>query len=67
MREAFRTGSSLFFDESSESEFFKSEIWKLAGRPAAVLFEPLFSGKEPIGVLVVAGPRRSASAGHGPL
>jgi diguanylate cyclase (GGDEF)-like protein len=57
VREAFRTGSSLFFDESSESEFFKSEIWELAGRPAAVLFEPLLRGAEPIGVLVVGWPK----------
>jgi diguanylate cyclase (GGDEF)-like protein len=57
VREAFRTGSSLFFDESSESELFKSEIWELAGRPAAVLFEPLLRGTEPIGVLVVGWPK----------
>ena len=57
VREAFRTGSSLFFDESSESEFFKSEMWELAGRPAAVLFEPLLRGTEPIGVLVVGWPK----------
>ena len=44
MREAFRSGRSLFFDENSESQFFNSEIWELAGVPAAVLFEPLLRG-----------------------
>jgi diguanylate cyclase (GGDEF)-like protein len=56
-REAFRSGRSLFFDESSESEFFDSEIWKLSGRPASVLFEPLLRGGEPVGVLVVGWPQ----------
>jgi diguanylate cyclase (GGDEF)-like protein len=56
-REAFRSGRSLFFDESSESEFFDSEIWELSGRPASVLFEPLLRGGEPVGVLVVGWPQ----------
>jgi diguanylate cyclase (GGDEF)-like protein len=56
-REAFRSGRSLFFDESSESEFFDSEIWKLSGRPASVLFDPLLRGGEPVGVLVVGWPQ----------
>ncbi len=55
--EAFRTGRSLFFAEDNESEFFNSEAWELAGRPAAVLFEPLLRGTESIGVLVVGWPK----------
>jgi len=55
--EAFRTGRSLFFAEDCESQFFNSEVWKLAGRPTAVLFEPLLRGAEPIGVLVVGWPK----------
>ncbi len=44
-------------DESSEAEFFNSEIWELSGRPASVLFEPLLRGGEPVGVLVVGWPQ----------
>ncbi len=55
--EAFRTGRSLFFAEDCESQFFNSEVWELAGRPTAVLFEPLLRGAEPIGVLVVGWPK----------
>jgi diguanylate cyclase (GGDEF)-like protein len=55
--EAFRTGRSLFFAEDCESQFFNSEAWEQAGRPTAVLFEPLLRGTEPIGVLVVGWPK----------
>ncbi len=55
--EAFRTGNSLFFAENCETQFFDTEMWKLAGRPTSVLFEPLLRGSEPIGVLVVGWPR----------
>jgi diguanylate cyclase (GGDEF)-like protein len=55
--EAFRTGRSLFFAEDCQAQFFNTEVWELAGRPAAVLFEPLLRGTEPIGVLVVAWPK----------
>jgi diguanylate cyclase (GGDEF)-like protein len=57
VREAFRSGRSLFFDENSESEFFNSKIWELSGTPASILFEPLLRGGEPIGVLVVGWPQ----------
>jgi diguanylate cyclase (GGDEF)-like protein len=55
--EAFRTGRPLFFAEDCQSQFFNTETWELAGRPAAVLFEPLLRGGEPIGVLVVGWPK----------
>ena len=55
--EAFRSGRSLFFAEDCESQFFDTEVWKLAGRPTSVLFEPLLRGGEPVGVLVVGWPR----------
>jgi diguanylate cyclase (GGDEF)-like protein len=57
VREAFRSGRSLFFDENSESPFFSSKIWALSGKPASVLFEPLLRGGEPVGVLVVGWPQ----------
>ncbi len=57
VREAFRSGRSLFFDEDSESQFFNSDIWKLSGEPASVLFEPLLRGGTPVGVLVVGWPQ----------
>jgi diguanylate cyclase (GGDEF)-like protein len=57
VRDAFRTGRSLFFAEDCESQFSSTEMWKLAGRPTAVLFEPLLRAGEPIGVLVVGWPR----------
>jgi len=61
VREAFRSGSSLLFDENSESPFFSSKIWAgqitLSGEPASVLFEPLLRGGDPVGVLVVGWPQ----------
>lgn len=55
--EAFRTGRSFFIDENSESQFFSSKIWELAGEPASILCEPLLRGEEPVGVLVVGWPK----------
>jgi diguanylate cyclase (GGDEF)-like protein len=57
VREAFRSGQSLFFDENSDSEFFNSKIWQLSGEPTSVLFEPLLRGGETVGVLVVGWPQ----------
>jgi diguanylate cyclase (GGDEF)-like protein len=58
VREAFRSGRSLFFDKDSESsEFFSSKIWELSGQPASVLFEPLLRGGVTVGVLVVGWPQ----------
>jgi len=58
VREAFRSGRSLFFDKDSESsEFFNSKIWELSGQPASVLFEPLLRGGVTVGVLVVGWPQ----------
>jgi diguanylate cyclase (GGDEF)-like protein len=57
VREAFRSGRSLFFDENSDSPFFSSKIWALSGEPASVLFEPLLRGGETVGVLVVGWPQ----------
>ena len=56
-RQAFHSGRSLFIDENSESQFFSSKIWELAGEPASILFEPLLRGGEPVGVLVVGWPQ----------
>ena len=61
VREAFRSGRSLFFDEDSESQFFTSEIWELAGEPASVLFEPLLRG----GSAGRRARRRLAAGDHG--
>ncbi len=56
-RQAFRSGRSFFIDENSESQFFSSRIWELAGEPASILCEPLLRGEEPVGVLVVGWPQ----------
>jgi diguanylate cyclase (GGDEF)-like protein len=56
-RQAFHSGRSLFIDEHSESQFFSSKIWELAGEPASILCEPLLRGEEPVGVLVVGWPQ----------
>jgi diguanylate cyclase (GGDEF)-like protein len=57
VREAFRSGRSLFFDQDSESQFFNSDVWRLSGEPASVLFEPLLRGGTPVGVLAVGWPQ----------
>ena len=63
VREAFLTGRSLFFAEDCESQFFNTEVWELAGRPAAILLEPLLRGGEPVGVLVVGWPNAVRAEG----
>jgi diguanylate cyclase (GGDEF)-like protein len=56
VREAFLSGRSLFFADDCESQFLNADVWELAGRPEAVLFEPLLRGTVPVGVLVVGWP-----------
>ena len=51
--EAFRTGRSVLITENVETHVGSVELWRAAGSPAAVLYEPLLRGAESIGVLVV--------------
>jgi diguanylate cyclase (GGDEF)-like protein len=52
-RDAFVSRRSFLWNEELPLEAINRELWELAGRPASLLFEPVFRGEEPFGVLVV--------------
>jgi diguanylate cyclase (GGDEF)-like protein len=51
--EAFASGHAALVSEDVEAHVGSVELWQAAGRPTAILYEPLLRGSEPIGVLVV--------------
>ncbi|HZO35763.1 MAG TPA: sensor domain-containing diguanylate cyclase [Solirubrobacteraceae bacterium] len=61
VRDAFDTGIPILITEDIESHVGNPELWRAAGMPASVLYEPLLRGNQPIGVLVVSWP---AEVGH---
>jgi diguanylate cyclase (GGDEF)-like protein len=50
---AFASRRSLMWTQGDDMGVLNSDMWELAGRPASLLFEPVFRGEEPVGVLVV--------------
>lgn len=56
--QAFVSRRALLWSESSEAASFDRSMWETFGCPASMLFEPVFSGKEPVGVLVVGWPHK---------
>jgi diguanylate cyclase (GGDEF)-like protein len=55
--QAFVSRRSLLWSQGSATASFDHTMWQTLGRPASMLFEPVFSGKEPVGVLVVGWPQ----------
>ena len=51
--EVFLSRCSLLWSERGELSDFDRAMWENVGYPASMLFEPVFSGEEPVGVLVV--------------
>ena len=51
--EAFRTGLPVLITEGAQERVGSPELWKAAGSPTSVLYEPLLRGGEAVGVLVV--------------
>ncbi|MHB8241517.1 MAG: sensor domain-containing diguanylate cyclase [Solirubrobacteraceae bacterium] len=51
--EAFDSGKAALIAEDVEAHVGSLALWKAAGRPTSILYEPLMRGAEPVGVLVV--------------
>jgi diguanylate cyclase (GGDEF)-like protein len=61
--QAFVSRRSFLWSEDGEPCSFDRVMWETFGRPASMLFEPVFSGKEPVGVLVVGWPQKIRDGG----
>jgi diguanylate cyclase (GGDEF)-like protein len=61
--EAFLTRCSFLWTERDELEGLDRVMWETVGRPSSMLFEPVFSGEEPVGVLVVGWPQEIRAGG----
>jgi diguanylate cyclase (GGDEF)-like protein len=51
--EAFTTRRSFLWNHGERTGALDLDLWKMAGCPISMLFEPVFRGEEPVGVLVV--------------
>jgi diguanylate cyclase (GGDEF)-like protein len=51
--EAFASRRSFLWNSGERAGALDFDLWKIVGRPASLLFEPVFRGEEPVGVLVV--------------
>ncbi len=54
--EAFASRRSFLWSKGDQSRMLDPDMWETVGRPASILFEPVFRGEEPVGVLVVGWP-----------
>ena len=54
--QAFASRRSFLWNEGDDPGPLDQGMWETLGRPCSMLFEPVFSGEEPVGVLVVGWP-----------
>jgi diguanylate cyclase (GGDEF)-like protein len=54
--EAFASRRPLLWNEGDDPGALDHGMWEILGRPSSMLFEPVFRGEEPVGVLVVGWP-----------
>lgn len=54
--DAFHTGRAQLINDGAEEHVGSVALWRAAGRPQALLYEPLMMGSETLGVLVVGWP-----------
>ncbi len=54
--EAYASRRSFLWNEGNDSTPPDHALWEAVGRPTSMLFEPVFRGEEPVGVLVVGWP-----------
>jgi diguanylate cyclase (GGDEF)-like protein len=52
-RDAFRSRRALLWTRSTPTTEINLDLWRAVGEPASLLFEPVYRGEEPIGVMVV--------------
>jgi diguanylate cyclase (GGDEF)-like protein len=50
---AFTSRRSFLWCAGDDEEALNHDMWETFGRPGSILFEPVFRGEEPVGVLVV--------------
>ena len=53
----------LWSEHAGEPVGFDRAMWETVGRPVSMLFEPVFSGEEGVGVLVVGWPHKISAGG----
>lgn len=61
--ESFLSRRSFLWSDSSEPSGFDRVMWETVGRPVSMLFEPVFSGEEGVGVLIVGWPQKIRAGG----
>jgi diguanylate cyclase (GGDEF)-like protein len=61
--EAFRSRHACLVNENAEAHVGSVELWKAAGEPKTLLYEPLMRGSDPVGVLVVGWPAKVRASG----
>jgi diguanylate cyclase (GGDEF)-like protein len=61
--QAFASRRSFLWREGDPSEAFDQAMWETVGRPATLLFEPVFSEDQPTGVLVVGWSQKIRAGG----
>ncbi len=54
--EAFASRRSFLWNDGEDSGALDRGLWETVGRPASMLFEPVFRGEEAVGVLVIGWP-----------
>jgi diguanylate cyclase (GGDEF)-like protein len=57
VRDAFMSRQAILLTEASDATVLNRANWEIVGRPSSLLFEPVFRGTEPVGVLVVGWPQ----------
>ena len=53
---AFRSRRSFLWNKGEDPGALDLGMWEALGEPSSMLFEPVFRGQEPVGVLVVGWP-----------
>lgn len=61
--DAFVSRRPFLWSDGGEPCKFDRAMWEAVGRPASMLFEPVFSGEEGVGVLVVGWPHKIRAGG----
>ncbi len=61
--EAFLSGQARLIERDVEAHVASVALWRAAGRPQSILYEPLLRGSQPVGVLVVGWPGGVRAAG----
>jgi diguanylate cyclase (GGDEF)-like protein len=56
VRAAFMSRESAHMTGKEGAALLRREVWESVGNPSSLLFEPVFRGSQPVGVLVVAWP-----------